>query len=68
MGCGPSKEDTVPVKEDIKPTENIKKIKSLGKGNFGEVFLIKSKLEKKKSALKEMFCYSYFLTILLFHN
>ena len=54
MGCASSSEETLPVKEDEKKTENIKKIKSLGKGNFGEVFLIKSKLDKKKSALKEI--------------
>jgi len=54
MGCASSSEETVPVKEDEKQTENIKKIKSLGKGNFGEVFLIKSQMDKKKSALKEI--------------
>ena len=65
MGCaGPSltKSVKVPKKkiddssiiEDEKPIENITKIKSLGKGNFGEVFLVKSKVENKKYALKEI--------------
>ena len=54
MGCTSSSEETMPVKEDEKPKENIKKIKKLGKGNFGEVFLIKSSLDKKKSVLKEI--------------
>ena len=65
MGCaGPSltKSVKVPIKkiddseiiEDVKPIENITKIKSLGKGNFGEVFLVKSNVEKKKYALKEI--------------
>ena len=54
MGCASSREEAVLVNENEKPTENVKKIKSLGKGNFGEVFLIKSNLDKKKSALKEI--------------
>ena len=63
MGCaGPSltKSVKVPKKiddsenEEVKPIENIKKIKSLGIGNFGEVFLVKSIIEKKKYALKEI--------------
>ena len=63
MGCsGPSLTKSVKVPKKIiddsevieneKQMENITKIKSLGKGNFGEVFLVKSKVEKKKYALK----------------
>ena len=54
MGCASSSKDKIPVIENGKQTENIKKIKSLGKGKFGEVFLIKSNLDKKKSVLKEI--------------
>ena len=65
MGCaGPSLTKSVKVPKKIvdgseiieveKQIENITKIKSLGKGNFGEVFLVKSKVERKKYALKEI--------------
>ena len=52
MGCASSSKDKIPVVENGKQTEGIKKMRSLGKGNFSEVFLIKSNLDKKKKCFK----------------
>lgn len=60
MGCGGSKTNSymmIPEKTIVDktiPEIKFKKIKRLGKGAFGDVFLIISKKTKKKYALKEI--------------
>ena len=43
-----------PIKPDIKENETFKKIRLIGRGSFGKVYLIKSKTTKKEFALKEI--------------